>query len=236
MSTKTHYSILANLFEYPQEGYPEKVRTVRSQLEDAYPGAIFSLDQFIKLLPEHDLRMMQEIYTRSFDVQAITTLDIGYVLFGDDYKRGQLLSHLNREHVQRHVDCGHELADHLPNVLKLIAVLEDGDLLIDMIDEILAPALHQMIAEFDDGRITQKHQAYEKHYKTLIESPSKLLATNTLYQYPLIALFEVLKKDFPIAETFPETSDFLINITQENELEAGSKAFKKGTTNGELMQ
>jgi hypothetical protein len=93
-----------------------------------------------------------------------------------------------------------------------------------------------MIAEFDDGRITQKHQAYEKHYKTLIESPSNQLATNTLYQYPLIALFEVLKKDFPIAETFPETSDFLINITQENELEAGTKAFKKGTTNGELMQ
>ncbi len=236
MLTKTHYATLADLFVYPQAEYPERVKEVSSKLESSYPEACELLSHFIKFLPEHDLRMLQEIYTRSFDVQAITTLDIGYVLFGDDYKRGQLLSHLNREHLQHHVDCGQELADHLPNILKLVAKLEEGDLLVDMIDEILAPALHQMIMEFNDNRVNQKYQAYEKHYKTLIETPSDMSAINTLYQYPLKALFTVLKKDFSIAETFEQTSDFLINITKENELEGGKKVFNKEITKGELLQ
>jgi hypothetical protein len=31
------------------------------------------------------------LFTRSFDVQAVTTLDLGYIVFGEDYKRGELL-------------------------------------------------------------------------------------------------------------------------------------------------
>ena len=235
MSRRTHYEALADLFVYPQADYPELVKTAYSGLEGSYPEACALLNEFIKMLPDHDLRMLQEVYTRSFDVQAITTLDIGYVLFGDDYKRGQLLSHLNREHHQHDVDCGQELADHLPNVLKLIAVLEEGDLLEDMINEILAPAVHQMTAEFNDSRIRKKHQAYEKHYKTLIESPSDVPTINTLYQYPLKVLFAVLKKDFSIAETFEQTSDFLVNITKENQLEDGKNVVNKGITNGEQI-
>ena len=235
MTQRTHYSSLATLFKCPESEYPKQVRIVRSQITDSYPEATETLDHFIKLLPEHDLRMMQELYIRSFDVQAITTLDIGYVLFGDDYKRGQLLSNLNREHIEHNVDCGHELADHLPNVLSLIEKLEDGELLLDLIDKIVAPALHQMISEFDDDRIIKKQEAYEKHYKTLIETPSSSSAT-TLFQYPLQAVYQVMKKDFSIAETFPKMSDFLQTLNKENELEEGKKVINKGMINGELMQ
>ena len=45
--------------------------------------------------------------------QVLATLDIGYVLFGDDYKRGELLANLNQEHRKANNDCGTELADHL---------------------------------------------------------------------------------------------------------------------------
>jgi len=145
------------------------------------------------------------------------------------------LSNLNREHIEHNVDCGHELADHLPNVLSLIEKLEDGELLLDLIDKIVAPALHQMISEFDDDRIIKKQEAYEKHYKTLIETPSSSSAT-TLFQYPLQAVYQVMKKDFSIAETFPKMSDFLQTLNKENELEEGKKVINKGMINGELMQ
>ena len=72
---------------------------------------------------------LQELHTRTFDVQSLTTLDIGYVLFGDDYKRGALLSNLNQEHSRAENDCRGELADHLPNLLRLIPKLKDQDLL-----------------------------------------------------------------------------------------------------------
>ena len=70
----------------------------------------------------------REIHTRSFEVQSITTLDVGYVAFGDDYKRGELLVNLNREHEAVGVDCGSELPDHLPNVLRLMARWQDPEL------------------------------------------------------------------------------------------------------------
>ena len=68
-----------------------------------------------------------ELYLRTFDVQAITTLDIGYVLFGEDYKRGALLAGLSAEHKKVSNDCGIELADHLPNVLRLLPKMEAGE-------------------------------------------------------------------------------------------------------------
>ena len=94
---------------------------------------------------------MQEIFTRSFDVQAITTLGVGYVMFGDDYKRGELLVNLNREHREAGVECGTELPDHLPNVLACSAGGRIRRSSAEFVEEILHPALRMMIEEF--GRI-----------------------------------------------------------------------------------
>ena len=170
---------------------------------------------------------MQELFIRSFDVQAVTTLDIGYVLFGDDYKRGELLSNLNREHVAAHVDCGHELADHLPNVLKLLARLEDEELIDEFVKQIIAPALNKMIDEFDSERIQKKNESYAKHYKTLIDTPVASTEAMTLYKHALRGLFEVLSDDFGIARQIPVvmTSDFLKYIATENEIEEKAQSF-----------
>ena len=224
---RRHYRTLAALFEYPDALYPKRVTNVRNHIADSHPAATSALDTFIKLLPVEDLRMMQELFTRSFDVQAVTTLDIGYVMFGDDYKRGELLSNLNREHVAHGVDCGHELSDHLPNILRLMAELDDKELLGELVEEIVAPALHKMSEEFDDRRVEQKHDAYLKHYKTLIDSPSSSTEVATLYQYPLKALYQILKADFGVVERIQSTNtaDFLGSVRRENEIEENAGAF-----------
>jgi nitrate reductase assembly molybdenum cofactor insertion protein NarJ len=116
-----HYALMANLFEYPHPEYPDKAAEVYKFLSATYPSAARELNRFRELLPIQNVRTMRGLYTHTFDVQAITTLDIGYVLFGDDYKRGELLANLSREHREAGNDCGHELADHLPNVLRLMA-------------------------------------------------------------------------------------------------------------------
>ena len=128
---------------------------------------------------------MQELFTRSFDVQAIATLDLGYVLFGDDYKRGELLANLNREHVDAKNDCGTELADHLPNILRLMSVLQDEELIEDLAYAIVGPALLEMIGEFDSDRLEKKNESYRKHYKTLIETPAVQVEAVTLYKLAL---------------------------------------------------
>jgi len=101
-----HYHTIADLFEYPDLEYPQRVRKVIELLNGDYPQAVTDLERFMELLPEHELLTMQELFTRTFDVQSATTLDIGYVLFGDDYKRGELLANLSREHTEANNDCG----------------------------------------------------------------------------------------------------------------------------------
>jgi nitrate reductase assembly molybdenum cofactor insertion protein NarJ len=216
---RSHYPLLAELFEYPYAGYAQRVRQVTQVLSEHYCEAGAELDQFQKVLPKRGLHTLQELFTRSFDVQAITTLDVGYVLFGDDYKRGELLANLNREHREAGNNCGHELADHLPNILRLIGKLRDKELVEELVQEILAPALRQMIGEFSPERIQKKNESYVKHYKTLIASPETEVVT--LYQFALKALYEVLKQDFMLTERNPpeSTSDFLRSVGRENDIE-----------------
>ena len=216
-----HYHTLANLFEYPDAEFPQKVRAVKQFLDDRYPAAAADVERFLGFLPESDVIAMQELFVRSFDVQAMTTLDIGYVLFGDDYKRGELLANLSREHLATKNDCGHELADHLPNLLRLLPQLEDEELIEELVDSILAPALREMKGEFSAKRIEKKNQSYMKHYKTIIDMPSVRNEAVTLYQFPLQALYEVLRQDFSLVETAPSahTNDFLGSLRTENEIE-----------------
>lgn len=222
-----HYTLLANIFDYPTSGYVEKAKQVRLHLADDYPLALEDLDQFLALLPEDNLLTMQELFTRSFDVQAVATLDIGYVLFGDDYKRGEMLANLNREHLATKNDCGHELADHLPNLLRLMDKLKDKDLLEDLAYAIVGPALLEMIGEFSPGRLEKKNEANSKQYKTLIDIPPVEKNVFVLYKYALRALYEVLKQDFALIQSIPlaRSSDFLESVSRENIIEENASSF-----------
>ncbi len=223
---RTHYSLLAALFEYPDTNYPRRVQDLTQFLDGRYPKAAAELDRFAGHLPTQKLLIMQELFTRSFDVQAVTTLDIGYVLFGDDYKRGEMLANLNREHNEAGIDCGTELADYLPNLLRLLAVLKDEDLVSDLVNAVLAPALREMIGEFNPDRVEKRNISYRKHYKTLIETPDVAIEAVTLYQFALNTLYQVLKQDFSLFDTIPLkiTSDFLTSVGRENRIEASANS------------
>lgn len=226
MENRNHYHLLAGLFEYPDAGFPEVVRQIKRFLDEAYPEAAGEIGRFLEYLPADDVIAMQELFTRSFDVQAIATLDIGYVLFGDDYKRGEMLANLNREHLAAKNDCGTELADHLPNILRLMSLLKDEELIEDLAYAIVGPALLEMIGEFDPGRLEKKNESYRKHYKTLIDTPAVQVEAVTFYKLALNALYLVLKQDFSRIEIMPlkRESDFLNSVGRENAIEERASA------------
>jgi nitrate reductase assembly molybdenum cofactor insertion protein NarJ len=226
MSTFNHYQQLATVFDYPEADLPAQMRRLCESLQSRYPAAASRLEFFAKVLPgsgeqlsEMELDEVQEIFTRSFDVQAITTLSVGYIVFGDDYKRGELLVNLNREHRDAGLDCGSELSDHLPNVLRLIAKWQDPELVAEFVHEILHPAIDNMIYEFGADRILERNRLYRKHYKTLIATSAN---RGTMYIDALQGLLAVLKQDFNLADyRRPEQkSDFLRSLGREMEIEA----------------
>lgn len=239
MASLAHYDLLAELFEYPQADYPKHVRRALDALEGNYPEAAAHIRNLANALPESDgtfdeqsLDEVQEIFTRSFDVQSITTLGLGYVCFGDDYKRGELLVNLNREHRTAGVDCGTELSDHLPTVLRLIPRWDDAETKQEFADQIMHPALVKMIGEFGTERMEQRNKLYKKHYKTLIRSCAE---RGLIFREPLSALLIVVMKDFSLSKLVEteKRSTFLASIGREMDIEAkGSrqKRFKNRQT------
>ncbi len=236
-----HYSEIASLFDFPEAEYLSHCDRALKVLLESYPEAAMELQRFVDGIPRETLDL-QELYTRTFDVQAITTLDVGYVMFGDDYKRAELLANLSREHAAVENSCGVELGDHLPNILRLIPRLaktgfsETGgpasELIQELIQQIVIPSLMLMIREFDSERIVKKNEGYRKHYKTLIAPAPG--GDPTIYCCALKAILRVLMDDFEVTESADRSeptgraSDFFKFIEKELEIETNANPVNSG--------
>lgn len=221
MYPHSHYEHLARLFDYPRWDYPRWVQAAYDVLAGRYVLAAAEVAAFAQDLPTEGedlspdaLDEVQEIFTRTFDVQAVTTLGVGYVMFGDDYKRGEVLVELNRELRAVGVDPGTELPDHLPTVLRLMARWEDRELAEEFAVELLQPALQRMVAAFGPRQMEHRDALYRKHQRTLIASSPHRAA---MFRSALAAVFEVVNVDFGLSDrpSKEEGSDFLRSIDRE---------------------
>jgi len=190
---KEQYIALSELFIYPKEGYIEKVRDCRLYLENNYPDAASSFKRFADFIESKSLFEIEEIFGITFHIQAICYLDIGYVLFGEDYSRGEFLVNMKREQAKINHDCGEELADNLPHVLQLLAISEDEDFVQELTVRAVLPAVEKMFEEFKTSRMALKLKAIKKKQKAIIMED---VTNGNIYQNALQALIKVLKKDF----------------------------------------
>ncbi len=213
------YNLMAGLFYYPEPGYADITKKAQTYLDEHYPDAGIELKRFTDFALQASQIELEELFTRSFDVQAATTLDLGYVLFGDDYKRGQVLVNLNSEHKEAGNDCGSELADHLPNILRLLPKMKKPEFRKELVEKIIAPAVKKIISEFNPQRIEKKNVVYRKHHRTIIESSADYAL---IFQYPLKAVYQIMREDFKFKEMKLQqsNSDFLRSVGSEMNIEA----------------
>lgn len=151
MKNLNHYTLLAELFRYPSDNLKTYLEKWIDIVVLYNPELIPKLDLFAVHINEKPLSFQQEYYIRTFDVQASCFLDIGYVLYGEDYKRGIFMVNIKKEQLKVSNDCGSELPDHLPNILTLLPKLQDKDLAEELIYSMLIPAIHEMILKFGEG-------------------------------------------------------------------------------------
>jgi nitrate reductase assembly molybdenum cofactor insertion protein NarJ len=215
---KGPYQLLAKLFVYPGNNYADEVREVQNHLDLNFAEAAETLHSFTNFVENSTLHTLEELFTRSFEVQAVTTLDLGYLLFGDDYKRAELLVNLNREHNTVNNDCGNELSDHLPNVLRLLPLLNDDELRVELVNLVVAPALMKMLDDFSPEMLEKKNKVYKKHHKTLIDQPADYAL---IYHIPIKVVMNFISSDFDIqlADHASKASGFLGALDQEMEIE-----------------
>jgi nitrate reductase molybdenum cofactor assembly chaperone len=130
------YENLADLIDYPGADWNSKLAAITA---DAL------LNEFRSRIATLSLSEAKELYTRTFDLNPLCALEIGYHLFGENYKRGEFLANLRE--TEAPFDLGQEtqLPDYLPVLLRLVARLKDEDLRSSLISECLLPALDKML-------------------------------------------------------------------------------------------
>lgn len=215
-----YYNTLAKFLSYPTKSFGRDLDKAFAEFSKTHPDIAESLLPFMNYVHNTSLEETEEIFNRTFDVQALTTLDIGYVLFGDDYKRGQLLVHLGNEHSAVQNDCYGELADHLPNVLRLLPLLKDEMLRQELVQRIILPALSKMQSEFGEKQISAKEKVYKKHHTLLIEKSDDYYL---VYRCVLAAIYQTLTLDFGeewVDENLPRSNGFTQSASAELTIES----------------
>lgn len=193
MEVREQYNVLADLFRYPNDSYITNVNNCAARLKVEYPEAFEHLIPFVTWVNEHSIVEIEELFGKTFHIQAICYLDMGYVLFAEDYKRGEFLVQMKKEQAAANVDCGEELADNLPNVMKLMSVMEDERFLEEFSIRVVKIALEKMIKEFDESRIKLKDKVRKKKQKVIIMED---LQNRNIYQAALEAMRSVVVTDF----------------------------------------
>lgn len=136
--------LLAEALRYPGPGRLELLTTAAADLP---PGvgkeALVAFTAAVSTLtPE----AWEELAARILDLEPRTAPYLGHLLWGDDYRRAQLLARLTVLQREAAIDTDGELPDHLVPVLRLLAARPDAG---PEVARELRPALDTWGAQLD---------------------------------------------------------------------------------------
>jgi len=193
MKNLEHYKLLAEIFKYPTAQTASKIAEIKVLMDTKYPNAGEEFTRFSDYMARSNDQQIEEIFGKTFHIQAICFLDLGYVIFAEDYKRGEFLVKMKKEQRDYNNDCGIELADNLPNVLNLLTMHKDENFINELMVMIMIPALEKMLSEFDDRKTQIREKVINKKQKVII---MKDIKDGNIYKNALSALLMVFKEDF----------------------------------------
>lgn len=140
----------ADLLEYPSEAVRSQAAQVADELKWQPTIWLDLLEAFaleVQLTPFGEL---EEMYTRTFDLNPSCTMEIGWHLFGETYKRGSFMANV-RETLRTHeVAEGSALPDYLPTLLRLLPKLRHDDAQ-DLVRDCILPALEKLRGAVGEG-------------------------------------------------------------------------------------
>lgn len=205
IATQTYqqYALMGDIFKYPTKDIKSQVFDVVSMMRAQYPEAAEALTRYSDWINETEQFEIEEVYAKTFHVQAICYLDLGFVIFGEDYKRGEFLVNMKREQAAVNNDCGEELPDNLGSVLTLLPKIEDENFREELAGRVMIPALRMMLKEFGERRMQMREKMLKKKHSALILEGQR---HGNIYKDAIEALLIMLNTDFKevaIAEVKP---------------------------------
>jgi nitrate reductase molybdenum cofactor assembly chaperone NarJ/NarW len=135
------YDALVALLTYPEADYPQRIE---ASVQVAPQQCREQLQQFAVQMQGLRTDQLQELFTQTFDLNPMCSLELGWHLFGENYERGLLLVRV-REELRRHgLAESTELPDHLTHVLRLVERMEH-ETAADFVAACVLPSLEKML-------------------------------------------------------------------------------------------
>jgi nitrate reductase molybdenum cofactor assembly chaperone NarJ/NarW len=204
------YELFSALLEYPGDNWQSCLGSARAVSVDSDFMARFIAG--VEMLPVSDL---QELYTRTFDLNPVCALEVGYHLFGENYKRGEFLANLRQTEAPFDLGQHQQLPDYLPVLLRLLTKLEDEDLRGSLISECLIPGLDKMLTSLKDNA---------NPYRFLLEG----VRTKLQSESPIVSMdapqFK-LRANLPVLPNTPRTNAPFETVQMPFELNANRDLF-----------
>jgi nitrate reductase delta subunit len=152
------YRLFADLLEYPSPALARQAQQAAAGATMAQAATL--LHGFQSFVEQASPAHLEELYTGTFDLQAVCYPYVGYHLFGDSYKRGMFMAQLNAGYREKGFSTGKELPDHVAVILRFLASVPeaerngttapDDEFGQALLGEGLIPALNKMARAFDD--------------------------------------------------------------------------------------
>ncbi len=142
---------LAGLFTYPgaQDDFAERLAACRDLVEERFSGRGEMLSALLERSRGMSRGEIEEMFTRTFEINPVCALEVGWHVYGEDYARGALMVRLREELRERGIPELTELPDHLTHVLQLLSRLEK-ELADDLAGRYVIPALEKMLAAIEE--------------------------------------------------------------------------------------
>jgi len=140
------YNVLVALLTYPEADYPQRIE---ASVQVAPEPCREQLEAFAARMQGLRTDQLQELFTQTFDLNPMCSLELGWHLFGENYERGLLLVRVRQELRRHGLEESTELPDHLTHVLRLVERMEH-ETAADFVAACVLPALEKMLQALRD--------------------------------------------------------------------------------------
>lgn len=114
------------------------------------------LETFKKIIEQFSMEELEELYTRTFDINPIATLEIGWHLFGETYERGAFLVKMRELLRQYAIEESSELPDHITHCLMAVGRMPKNEAA-EFVSKYLHPSLDKILEGFQGKENPYEH-------------------------------------------------------------------------------
>jgi nitrate reductase delta subunit len=150
---------LAAILEYPTDDYKHHVGECIQRIKEERPdddAALLRLVAFNAQIQDLSLAEIEELYTRTFDINPVSSLEVGWHLHGETYERGAFLVTMRDVLRRCNVEESSELPDHLTHVLLAVGRMSEEEAA-EFVSHRLLKALNKMLEGFAEKENPYEH-------------------------------------------------------------------------------